>query len=307
MQRLCSFRNVQNLLIFYNCWRKFSCRDQTITFLGYFAIVLDFPRLRTGTTIVIYGAWLDSSNSSASRTSVLSISAATISTLMTSVVGGVRGVVCRGWKACHPMRNCNWRRKGLNRCWQFVCLQWVRSKPGLAFSHWFKWVDRNVRRDLIQIEICNWTKHSLQRARLLPHPIFYNCLVEYSALSMKYLLRLLTWFISLFLIARCEKLFLFGFKSNVTRRQIRRRSNISCLHESCPRLWDLLYNKDKKHPCKVKKRLLQSVRFTDLFYQFNTMKTHFYFENSWGCDIQRSRNASTCRVGNSLLKLTPDD
>lgn len=86
MQKLCGIHSIQHVLVPHNCYHRFNCTVGAI-FLGELAIVLHFPHMHTGTAMVIFGARTIVKNSLVSMTSVLEISEAILSTLMTPVAG----------------------------------------------------------------------------------------------------------------------------------------------------------------------------------------------------------------------------
>lgn len=88
-----------------------------------------FSDQRTGTPIIVFGAWLDVGSSLELMTPVLEISRDLDSVAMKTVAGIV---------AHFTSSDCHGRREGSKHWCQFVSLQYLRCKFGPAFLHFVK-------------------------------------------------------------------------------------------------------------------------------------------------------------------------
>lgn len=130
-------------------------------FLRNLALVLDFPRLRTVTAIVIYDAWLGESNSSATTTSVLEISGAYYRHQW-QLIQKVK-VLSR---QVHLPRKTEGNQT-LLAFFSAVCT--VQTRP--TFMHCVKCVVGNSRSDVIQIETSDELERRIQRTRSFQTPL----------------------------------------------------------------------------------------------------------------------------------------
>lgn len=116
---------------------------------------------------------------------------------------------CKWWRTCHAKRNFRYGRKSLKYCRQFVFLQNVVCKLCQTFQHCIMRVVGNGRSGVVQIEICDESKRSIQLVRTVRYCIVFIGSVFNSALTVQLMMGLHTRCKSLFSHGQFEKSFLY--------------------------------------------------------------------------------------------------
>lgn len=122
--------------------------------LSNLAIMLKFPRLETGFSIRICEAKLDADKCFGNHNVCVGHLCSLILKLNDNCYK------CR--RACHANCSCDGRQKGSKNCWQFNFPQCVLSKSDPAFLRFVEAIVDNGCNDMVQIEVGDKEKHSVQ-------------------------------------------------------------------------------------------------------------------------------------------------